>query len=401
MEANQRRYTRNLNAEIMISPREPLTEEQIRRALVERRTIIGPNGEKFDIPKHMSLNDMVRYFKSEFGLTHAEVTQVVAAAEMLTLRPDYRGKLNRVVMDGAENPLRIEIPGKRPVDKLYQPVQELISPKEVVVQQKVTSKVEVTQEKNAPKIENRIIPASRPKVEPEPTLEIFVKNPSRDGVSRPYYGDNIVSFNAPRRQTRTTRVNSYTVQNPESARREEINVNGIVADRMRAGRAEERRIEAQRAEQNKNLEKQMRAHYQEQVRIANRKRRNRLAIVATVAFLWATGLVVDVLGLTNDINKVGNDLEPIGIHENAGNLFEVTPQTISNFTGDINLIPTSQRTNGTVVTTLNEYQSWESAIDIASQGLNANSNLSNVLNKYSRNSRKSNCCRRNCFLSRI
>lgn len=380
MEACQRRYTRNLSSQVQISPREPLTKEQIRKALIERRTIIGPKGEKFEIPKHMSLEDMVSYFKSEYGLTHAEVTQVLAAAEMLTLRPDYRGKLNRVVIDGAENPLRIEIPGQRPTSvKKSQIVQEVV--KTIIPQNEVTNKIDT------PKIETTRISSSIPRIEERPTLEIFVKNPSRDLVfPNVRNNDKVIPFDASRRQAIASRNNSYTVRNSELERKNEIYVNGIVADRMRDGRAQERRLNTQRTEQSKNLEKQMRAHYQEQVREANRKRKNRAAVVCVVAFLCVTGLVIDIVEAVHGTRNVGNSVEPIGIHENVGDLFEVTPQTIANFTGDINLIPTSQRTNEQVATTLGEYQNKESYIDIASQGLNANSNLANVLNKYSQNS---------------
>lgn len=348
MEANQRRYTRNLSTQIQISPKETMTKEQIRRALIERRTIIGPNGEKFEIPKHMSLDDMINYFKSEFKLTHAEVTQVLAAAEMLTRRPDYRGKLNRIVMDGAENPLRIEIPKDRPKAKQIPAIQETVVKKE------------------------------------EPRVEVSTQNPSRDVDSKTHYDDNIILFDMPRRQSYVPRANSYTVPNPNTVQRNEIQVNAIVADRMRAGRAEQRRLEQERAEQSRNLEKQMRAHYQEQARRANRNRKNRLALVAALGFLWVTGLIVDVVGLTREVTTPGENLEPIGIHADAGELFDVTPQTISNFTGDINLIPTDQKTNnyGTV-TTLDGYQPFEYSIDTVSQGLKQNSNLANVLNNFS------------------
>lgn len=380
MEACQRRYTRNLSSQVQTSPREPLSKEQIRKALIERRTIIGPKGEKFEIPKHMSLEDMVSYFKSEYGLTHAEVTQVLAAAEMLTLRPDYRGRLNRVVIDGAENPLRIEIPGSRPTSvKKSQTIQEIA--RTIIPQNEIAHKI-VT-----PKIETTRTISSMPSVEEQPTLEISVKNPSRDlFFPNVRNNDKVISFEQSRRQAVAPRNNLYTVRNPELERRNEIYVNGIVADRMRQGRAEERRLNTQRTEQSKNLEKQMRAHYQEQVREANRKRKNRAAVVCLVAFFFVTGLVVDIVEAVQGNRNIDSGVEPIGIHENAGDLFEVTPQIISNFTGDINLIPTSQRTNDQVVTTLGEYSSKESYIDIASQGLNENSNLANVLDKYSQNS---------------
>ena len=380
MEACQRRYTRNLSSQVQTSPREPLSKEQIRKALIERRTIIGPKGEKFEIPKHMSLEDMVSYFKSEYGLTHAEVTQVLAAAEMLTLRPDYRGRLNRVVIDGAENPLRIEIPGSRPTSvKKSQTIQEIA--RTIIPQNEIAHKI-VT-----PKIETTRTISSMPSVEEQPTLEISVKNPSRDlFFPNVRNNDKVIPFEQSRRQAVAPRNNLYTVRNPELERRNEIYVNGIVADRMRQGRAEERRLNTQRTEQSKNLEKQMRAHYQEQVREANRKRKNRAAVVCLVAFFFVTGLVVDIVEAVQGNRNIDSGVEPIGIHENAGDLFEVTPQIISNFTGDINLIPTSQRTNDQVVTTLGEYSSKESYIDIASQGLNENSNLANVLDKFSQNS---------------
>ena len=382
MEANQRRYTRNLNAELQFSPKEPITKEQIRKALVERRTIIGPNGEKFEIPKHMSLDDMARYFKSEFNLTHAEVTQVVAAAEWLILHPNYRGKLNRVVMDGSE-PLRIQIPEKRPEVKKYQTIEETLITNVQETPKPITPRIETVQERRVSRRQQTEIPASRPPKLEVPTLEISVKNPSRDGVSRTYYGKSGSSFDMPRRNVTVPRTNSYTVQNPDAMRRNENYVNRVVADRMRAERQEERRLEAQRAEQNKNLEKQMRSHYQEQAVNANRKRRNRLALVAAVGFLWMTGLIVDVVGATKDTAIPVNDIEPIGIHESSGKLFDVTPQTISNFTGGIDLIPTSQKTNTSAPTTLEGYQPWEYSIDTVSQGLNQNSNLANVLIKYS------------------
>ena len=267
MEACQRRYTRNLSSQVQTSPREPLSKEQIRKALIERRTIIGPKGEKFEIPKHMSLEDMVSYFKSEYGLTHAEVTQVLAAAEMLTLRPDYRGRLNRVVIDGAENPLRIEIPGSRPTSvKKSQTIQEIA--RTIIPQNEIAHKI-VT-----PKIETTRTISSMPSVEEQPTLEISVKNPSRDlFFPNVRNNDKVIPFEQSRRQAIAPRNNSYTVRNPELERRNEIYVNGIVADRMRDGRAQERRLNTQRTEQSKNLEKQMRAHYQEQVREANRKRK--------------------------------------------------------------------------------------------------------------------------------
>ena len=197
MEANQRRYTRNLNAELQISPREPMTKEQIRKALIERRTIIGPNGEKFEIPKHMSLDDMVKYFKSEFGLTHAEVTQVIAAAEWLTLRPDYRGKLNRVVMDGAENPLRIQIPGKRPDAEKTEKINDMITPIVQEIPKVIIPRIETVQQRRASRTQSTEIPASRPPKAVIPTLEISAKNPSRDTYSKPYYGENILPFERP------------------------------------------------------------------------------------------------------------------------------------------------------------------------------------------------------------
>ena len=381
MEVNQRRYTRNLDAELQFSPKEPITKEQVRRALVQRRTIIGPNGEKIEIPKHMSLDDLAKYFKSEFNLTHAEVTQVVAATEWLILNPDYRGKLNRVIMNGSES-LRIQ----RPETKKYQTLVESLVPSIQEKPKAITPRIETVQERRASRTQIPEISSSRPIKIEEPTLEISARNPSRDISSRSYYGDNVIPFETPRRQVHAPRINSYTVQNPDAIRRNEINVNRIVADRMRAGRQYEKQLQAQRDEQSKNLEKQLRAHKQEQAINTNRKRRNRLALVATLGLLWVTGLIVDVVGATKDTALPTSDLEPIGIHDTAGNLFDVTPQTISNFTDGITLIPTAQRTNTPTVTTLEGYQPWEYSIDTVSQGLNENSNLANVLDKYSQDS---------------
>lgn len=372
MEALQRRYTRNFDAEIQNSPSGNLTEAQIRKALIERRYIIGPNGEKFPIPKHMSLKDMVSYFKTEFGLTHAEVTQVFAAAELLMLRPDYIGKLNRVVIDGSENPLRIEIPGKRPVIKKHaEPAEEIVFPK-VEAANPVASKAEIVPEISVPKLERPRRAASRPMVEPMPTLEISLRNPSRDINTGTSYRSNIIPFNNQRTQTITPRYDSYVVPNNDAARRNEINVNAIVADRMRTERAEERRQAAQREQQSKELEKQMRAHYEEQVANASRKRRGRAALAFVVALLWATGMVVQLVEATRGTQVLEDVPEPPGIHDTSGKLFGTTPETISYFTDGINLIPTSQRN-------LN----WQCSIENASQGLKPNSNLTTVLGRYS------------------
>ena len=388
MEACQRRYTRNLIAEAEILPGKPMTKEQIRRALIERRTIIGPNGEKFQIPKHMALDDMITYFKSEFGLTHAEVTQVMAAAELLTKRPEYRGKLNRIVIDGAENPLRIVIPKGR-ADK--QKAQEIIDV-EVVKDQPVQeiktegkAKHEEEIQLDFPIIRPRKQAPSRPFVEDRPSLEISIKNPSRDAGVYGYGQDaKVIPFDRQRRTVRSPRTSTYTVQNPEDLKRNNQIVNAIVADRIRAGRAEEKRLEAQRIEQSKNLAKQMRAHDREKEMEAQRKSKNRLALVAAVAFLFVTGLVVDVVETIRNTNITVAEINPPGIHETVDrSMFNVTPQTIGNFTGDINLIPISQKTN---MQNSSEYQPWEYSIDSVSQGVKQNTNLTNVLNRYSQNS---------------
>ena len=114
MEARQRRYVRMpihiIQIENPVEKEPKYTKQELRKLLTQRRTVIGPNGEEFFIPRHMSVDDIMKLVQEEYGLTTAEITGILVTLKHFENNPEFRGKVNRIVASGIETPLRIERP---------------------------------------------------------------------------------------------------------------------------------------------------------------------------------------------------------------------------------------------------------------------------------------------------
>ena len=336
MEVNQRRY-RRVQRDIALLENDSqevpeLTKQELRRLLTQRRTVIGPNGEEIRIPKHMAVDDIIKVVKSEYGLSTAEISGILVALKRLSSNPEFCGKVNRVVASGIESPLRIERPEKDEKAKNFETIDE--------------------------------IPQTEMQGDPDVNF------------------NNIIQFGTPRRQNPSV---SHTIINEEEYRKRSAQINKHIADRYRAEAAEQRKADELRRAQNENLKKQLNEHYaQESERKANRKRVG-VAVAALFAAMYVTGVVVDITDTTRRVMTPGENLNPLGIHEDVGGkLFNVTPEVIASFTQNVTpLVYTTPSAPNNET-----YQDFEYSIDTVSKSLKPNTNLTNVLTKYSASSQE-------------
>ena len=333
MEVSQRRYRRvqgnNALAEDISKPVPELSKQDLRKLLSERRTVIGPNGEEIRIPKHMAVDDIIRVIKSEYGLSTAEVAGILVALRSLSTNPEFRGKVNRVVVNGIETPLKIVRPGNEALENVVTPeeISEVIQPLEEV-QTKATVK-------------------------------------------------EVIPFN---KQEKTTERRLYTYFDNEEYRRRSAEINAITAERFRAQSAAQRLENAKRKVQDEKLEKQLNAHYAEQNAIAARKRKIGLGVAVLLGAMYVTGLIVDLAGMAKQVRTPNENLKSIGIHDTVKDkLFNATPEVIAALSKEVT--PIVAQKNMT-------YQSSDVSIDSVSQGLKANTNLSNALNRFSNTAEK-------------
>ena len=89
MEARQRRYVRMpihiIQIENPVEKEPKYTKQELRKLLTQRRTVIGPNGEEFFIPRHMSVDDIMKLVQEEYGLTTAEITGILVTLKHFEL----------------------------------------------------------------------------------------------------------------------------------------------------------------------------------------------------------------------------------------------------------------------------------------------------------------------------
>ena len=146
MEVNQRRYRRVQRDVALLENNTQegpeISKQQLRKLLTERRRVIGPNGEEIYIPKHMAVEDIIKVMKSEYGLSTAEVAGILVALKSLSNNPEFRAKVNRVVVSGIETPLRIERPGEK--------IAEIKDDQNIVKEKEVISPVVKIEEKELP-----------------------------------------------------------------------------------------------------------------------------------------------------------------------------------------------------------------------------------------------------------
>lgn len=85
-------------------------KQHMRRLLRERRCVVGPNGEQMYIPGHASMQDTFRVMEEEYGLNRAETAGLLVVLKRLSKDQEFCGKVNRVVANGIQTPLRIVRP---------------------------------------------------------------------------------------------------------------------------------------------------------------------------------------------------------------------------------------------------------------------------------------------------
>ena len=96
--------------------------------------------------------------------------------------------------------------------------------------------------------------------------------------------------------------------------------------------------------------------------------------------MYVTGLIVDLAGMAKQVRTPNENLKSIGIHDTVKDkLFNATPEVIAALSKEVT--PIVAQKNMT-------YQSSDVSIDSVSQGLKANTNLSNALNRFSNTAEK-------------
>lgn len=349
MEENQRRY-RRVQRDVTLLENEPekvpeISKQELRKLLTERRTIIGPNEEEIKIPKHMAVDDIIKVIKAEYGLTTAEISGILVALKRLASNPQFKGKVNRVVASGIESPLRIERPH--------------------------------TKDNIQPEIEK----ASEIKIE---NIEI-----PEDISKQPQSIEKEVEFK-PFHPRRAPKVVSHTVINEEEYRQRSSKINQMIADRFLEEAEAQRKEDARRAKQNEDLEKQLQNHYaQRRQERSSNKRRIGAAVAALLAAMYVTGVAVDIAKMAKEVNMPDDSLTPLQLQteQDKGKIFTVTSDTIGNFTQDVTpLFYTPQVTQTPQSYSQEGYEPFEYSISSVSKGLKENTNLSNVLNKFSETS---------------
>lgn len=333
MEANQRRYRRvqgtvaTLENDSQVVPE--ISKQQLRRLLTERRTVIGPNGEEIRIPKHMAVNDIIKVIKSEYGLSTAEVAGILVALKSLASNPEFRGKVNRVVVSGIESPLKIERPGES----------------SGVIKNDLSSDIVLESKLN----------------DIETTIQTKVMDKTVKAEPR-----------------------TYTYFDENEYRKRAAEINAITAERYRSERAKQRRADEERKAQNKDLEKQLNAHYAKQNAQTARNRKIGLGVAFLVGAMFVTGVINDIAVMAKQVAATNENKTPIGIHETLKDkLFNVTPAVIKalskevtpivNYTENPEVLPTASIEN-------------QNTIEFVSKELKENTNLANALNKFSNSS---------------
>ena len=177
-------------------------------------------------------------------------------------------------------------------------------------------------------------------------------------------------------------IYSRTVIDEEEYRQRSSQINQNIADRFRAEAAAQRKLDTERAAKNESLKKQLNEHHARENERRGRRRRTGLAVAMLLGAMYVTGVIVDMVNTTRQAMTPDETLTPIGIHEDSGKkLFNVTPETIAVFSQSVT--PLVYSTPNANSQEMDGYQSFEVSIDSVSQGLKANTNLSNVLNKFS------------------
>ena len=287
MEVNQRRY-RRVQRDIALlennSQEVPeISKQELRKLLTQRRSVVGPNGETIYIPKHMAVEDIIRVIKSEHGLSTAEVAGILVALKSLSNNPEFRGKVNRVIVSGIETPLRIERPGEKNTVSENTIVQE---EKDVVLQ-----------------------------------------------------SENIEEIKAPIQKTEQNR-RTFTYFDENEYRKRSAEINAITADRIRAENAAKRREEESRRAQNEDLERQLKEHFDQENTKRTHRRKIGLSVAVLLCAMYVTGVVVDAADVAKQ--AIPKDTPtPIGIHETIKNkLFNVTPEVITALSKEVKPIVT-------------------------------------------------------------
>lgn len=288
MEVNQRRYRRVQRDVALLennSQEVPeISKQQLRKLLTERRRVIGPNGEEIYIPKHMAVEDIIKVMKSEYGLSTAEVAGILVALKSLSNNPEFRAKVNRVVVSGIETPLRIERPGEK--------IAEIKDDQNIVKEKEVISPVV--------KLEEKELPA--PKI--------------------------------------VSNRRSFTYFDENEYRRRSAEINAITADRIRAENAARRREEEARKAQNEDLERQLNEHLAQENSKATRRRRIGVGVAFFLCAMYVTGVIVDAADVAKQ--AIPKETNTPAIHETVKDkLFNVTPEVIAALSQEVTPIVTN------------------------------------------------------------
>lgn len=326
METNQRRYRRTQKYGVEAEQSKPKTElskQEMRKMLTERRNVIGPNGETIRIPKHLAVDDIIRTIQSEYGLSTAEISGILVVLKRLSVNPEFRGKVNRVVASGIETPLRIERPNSITVEK-------------------------------------------------QPSASDIHKIPEREPAK---------SVEKP------TVVSSYKIINEDEYRKRSAQINANIANRFRADAEAQRKEAERRSIQNKELEEQLNEHYASEAAEAKHRRRVGLGVAVLLGAMFVTGVIADIVETTKQAMDPGKNLKQLELQDDSkGKLFNADADVISAFSQNVTpLVHCSDGTNS-MQSPDGNYQNFEQSIDNVSQGLKQSSNLYSVLNNYSQNS---------------
>ncbi len=340
MEANQRRYRRAYMVEKETKEQQehlelqPLDKRAIRKLLTERRNVIGPDGEMIRIPKHMSVDDIMKIMQEEYKLTPAEISGILVTLKHLANNPEFCGKVNRVVASGIYEPLKIE-------------------------RKAITEKAnEVNFSETIPFVET-------------PKVEAHYEN-----------------------RTEPKQSNIVYLVNEEEYRKRAAQINAATAERYRIEAEQQRREEASRAAQSANLQKQLDAHYAEQQEYKRSMRNIGLKVACLFGALYCIGALGNLISSFKEITTPDASLNPLAIHEKAdpNKLFNATPEMIAAFSNNVtplvNYEHTPTSTNLTHVDDGYKYESFvvpEPTIANSSEGLRRNSKLYQTIQQYSKN----------------
>ena len=269
----------------------------------------------------MSVDNIIEVIKAEYNLSISEIAGILVALKSLASNPEFCCKVNRVIVSGIEEPLRIE----RQEDKTI------------------------------------------PDESTEEAVQNEADNSSVQGNSE---------LNQPKKTEKKEAVRSHTYFDNESYRRT-AEINAITAERYRKENASQRLEDEKRKALDKNLEKQVDDYCARQEK---RKVRRMITLGTTLILgaMYVTGIISDIAGISKQLVKQYNNSKTIGVYDDIGKdkLFNVTPDVITALSREATPIVGTENSKLTD-STLDE------SIDSVSKKLRLNTHLFASLSRFS------------------